>query len=49
MSFLVLRDVSGDDGEEDVVDKEDEVEEQDERDVVVGLWVVLLHGEQGAD
>lgn len=33
---------------EDVVDKDDE-EERDEGDVVVGLGVVLLLGELGAD
>lgn len=49
MSFLVLYvvgDMSGDEEEDDDVD---EGEEQDEGDVVVGLEVVLLHGELGAD
>lgn len=50
-SFLVLCDVSeesGDNEDDDVVN-EDVEEEQDEGDVVVGLEVVLLHGELGAD
>lgn len=49
MSFLVLCEESGDvEDDDDVVDKDD-VEERDEGDVVVGLGVVLLHGEVGAD
>lgn len=48
MSFLVLCDVSGDDEDDDDVVNEEE-EEQDEGEVVVGLEVVLLHGELGAD
>lgn len=47
LSFLVLCDVGEERvGDEDAVDEEDE---QDEGDVVVGLGVVLLHGEVGAD
>lgn len=49
MSFLVLCDVgeeSGDDEDDDVVDKDEELEEGD---VVVGLGLELLHGELGAD
>lgn len=47
LSFLVLCDV--DKGVVDDTDNVDEDEEQDEGDVVVGLDVVLLHGETGAD
>lgn len=39
---------SGDDDDDDVVDRDDE-EERGEGGVVVGLGVVLLHGELGAD
>lgn len=49
LSFLVFCDVdeiSGDVGDDDVVD---EAEEQDEADDEVGLGVVLLQGELGAD
>lgn len=49
LSFLVLCDVgeeSGDDEDDDVVDKDEELEEGD---VVVGLGLELLHGELGAD
>lgn len=47
MSFLVLCDV----GEESADDEDDvdEDDEWDEGDIVVGLGVVLLHGELGAD
>lgn len=49
-SFLVLCDVDKDSGDEDeVVVDIDEEEEREEGDVVVGLGVVLLHGELGAD
>lgn len=51
LSFLVFCDVgeeSGDDEDDVVVDRDDE-EERDEGGVVVGLGVVLLHGELGAD
>lgn len=48
LSFLVLCDVDEESGDNED-EEEDEDEEQDEGDVVVGLGVVLLHGELGAD
>lgn len=49
MSFLVLCDVGEDSGDNDDDEVVDEAEERDEGDVEVGLGVVLLHGEVGAD